>query len=191
MAKTLIKTSGAISAGTGSVTFINGTSDVVLDDTYDVYEFHFYNIHPDTNATILSFQVDVSSGTTYGQSITSTTFEAEHDEGDSGTALQYRTNRDQSNDAEYQQLSEYIYNGVGDESASGVLTLYDPANGTFLKHWQSIVNSYGNATTQVSYHAGYINQTSAIDRIRFATTANDMSASGNIDAGEIKLFGVS
>ena len=191
MAKTLIKTSGAISAGTGSVTFINGTSDVVLDDTYDVYEFHFYNIHPDTNATILSFQVDVSSGTTYGQSITSTTFEAEHDEGDSGTALQYRTNRDQSNDAEYQQLSEYIYNGVGDESASGVLTLYDPANGTFLKHWQSIVNSYGNATTQVSYHAGYINQTSAIDRIRFAMTANDMSASGNIDAGEIKLFGVS
>ena len=119
MAKTLIKISGAISAGTGSVTFINGTSDVVLDDTYDVYEFHFYNIHPDTNATILSFQVDVSSGTTYGQSITSTTFEAEHDEGDSGTALQYRTNRDQSNDAEYQQLSEYIYNGVGDESASG------------------------------------------------------------------------
>ena len=73
----------------------------------------------------------------------------------------------------------------------GVLTLYDPANGTFLKHWQSIVNSYGNATTQVSYHAGYINQTSAIDRIRFAMTANDMSASGNIDAGEIKLFGVS
>ena len=191
MAKTLIKTSGAISAGTGSVTFINGTSDVVLDDTYDVYEFHFYNIHPDTNATILSFQVDVSSGTTYGQSITSTTFEAEHDEGDSGTALQYRTNRDQSNDAEYQQLSEYIYNGVGDESASGVLTLYDPANGTFLKHWQSVVNAYGNATPQVSYHAGYINQTSAIDRIRFAMTANDMRASGNIDAGEIKLFGVS
>ena len=191
MAKTLIKTSGAISAGTCEVDFINGDSDVVLDDTYDVYEFHFYNIHPDTNATILSFQVDVSSGTTYGQSITSTTFEAEHDEGDSGTALQYRTNREQSNDAEYQQLSEYIYNGVGDESASGVLTLYDPANGTFLKHWQSIVNSYGNATTQVSYHAGYINQTSAIDRIRFAMTANDMSASGNIDAGEIKLFGVS
>ena len=191
MAKTLIKTSGAISAGTGSVTFINGTSDVVLDDTYDVYEFHFYNIHPDTNATILSFQVDVSSGTTYGQSITSTTFEAEHDEGDSGTALQYRTNRDQSNDAEYQQLSEYIYNGVGDESGSGILTLYDPSSPTHVKIWQSVFNAYGNATTQVSYHAGYINQTSAIDRIRFAMTANDMSASGNIDAGEIKLFGVS
>ena len=191
MAKTLIKTSGAISAGTGSVTFINGTSDVVLDDTYDVYEFHFYNIHPDTNATILSFQVDVSSGTTYGQSITSTTFEAEHDEGDSGTALQYRTNRDQGNGTELQQLSEYIYDGVGDESASGMLTLYDPSSGTYVKHWQSVVNAYGNATPQVSYHSGYINTATAITRIRFAMTANDMSASGNIDAGTIKMFGVS
>ena len=190
MAKTLIKTTGAISAGTGSVTFINGTSDVVLDDTYDVYEFHFYNIHPGTNATILSFQVDVVDGTSYGQSITSNTFEAEHSEDGSGYGLQYRTNRDQGNGTAYQQLSEYIYNGVGDESASGVLTLYDPSSATYVKHWMSVVNAYGNAVSQVSYHSGYINQTSAIDRIRFATTANDMSASGNIDAGEIKLFGV-
>ncbi len=191
MAKTLIKTSGTISAGTGSVTFINGTSGVVLDDTYPVYEFHFVNIHPGTNATILSFQVDVADGTSYGQSISSSTFEAEHDEGDSGTALQYRSNRDQGNGTEYQQLSEYIYNGAGDESASGVLTLYDPSSPTFVKHWHAVVNAYGNATTQVSYHGGYINTTTAIDRIRFAMTANDMSLSGNIDDGEIKMYGVS
>ena len=191
MAKTLIKTSGAISAGTGSVTFINGTSDVVLDDTYDVDEFHYYNIHPDTNATILSFQVDVADGTTYGQQIQSAALEAEHDEGDSGTDLQYRTSRDQDLGTAYQQLGEYIYNGVGDESGSGILTLYDPSSPTHVKIWQSVFNAYGNATTQVSYHAGYINQTSAIDRIRFAMTANDMSLSGDIDAGEIKMFGVS
>ena len=191
MAKTLIKTSGAISAGTCDVTFINGASDVVLDDTYDVYEFHFYNIHPDTNATILSFQVDVSSGTTYGQSITSNTFEAEHDEAGSGYALQYRTGRDQGNGTEYQQLSEYIYNGVGDESASGILTLFAPSSGTYIKHWMSVVNAYGNATTQVSYHGGYINQTSAIDRIRFAMTANDPATlQDDITSGTIKMYGL-
>ena len=48
MGKTLIK-STTISADTAAVEFIDGTSDVVLDDTYLVYEFHFYNIHPNAS----------------------------------------------------------------------------------------------------------------------------------------------
>ena len=171
--------------------FVDGTGGVVLDNTYDVYEFHFINIKPETNASILAFQVDVVDGTTYGQPITSTTFEAEHDEADSGNDLQYRTNRDQHNGTEYQQLSEYIYNGVGDESASGILTLFAPSSGTYIKHWMSVVNAYGNATTQVSYHGGYINQTSAIDRIRFAMTANDPATlQDDITSGTIKMYGL-
>jgi|TARA_Y100000296_G_scaffold54450_1_gene62436 hypothetical protein len=176
--------------GDSSLDFVDGTDDVVMDNTYNEYQFYFVNIQPDTNADILSFQVDVVDGTTYDQSITSTTFEAENDEGDTGD-LQYRSNRDQANDAEYQQLSEYIYNSAGDESASGVLTLYDPSNPTYLKHWMSVVNAYGNDVSQVSYHAGYIHQTSAIDRIRFAMTINDMSISGNISTGTIYMYGVS
>jgi len=189
MGLTLIKTLTA--DDDSELEFIDGSDDVVLDNTYNEYQFYFVNIQPDTNADILSFQVDVVDGTTYGQSITSTAMEAEHDEGDTGTALQYRSNRDQSNDAEYQQLSEYIYNSAGDESASGVLTLYDPSNPTYLKHWMSVVNAYGNDVSQVSYHAGYIHQTSAIDRIRFAMTINDMSISGNISTGTIYMYGVS
>ena len=173
----------------GSDTSLGFTSGI--DDTYDVYEFHFINIKPETNASILAFQVDVVDGTTYGQSITSSTFEAEHDEGDSGTALQYRTGRDQGNGTEYQQLSEYIYNGVGDESASGILTLFAPSSGTYVKHWMSVVNAYGNATPQVSYHSGYINQTSAIDRIRFLMTANDPATlQDQITSGTIRMYGL-
>jgi len=172
------------------LTFVNGSNDVVFDTTYNEYQFQFVNIFPDTNATILSFQVDTGTNTSYNQQITSTAFEAENDESDSSGGPQYRSNRDQGNGTELQQLSEYVYDGVGDESASGVLTLYDPANGTFLKHWQSIVNSYGNSVSQVSYHAGYINQTSALTRIRFAMTANDMSISGTIKTGKIYMYGV-
>ena len=189
MGLTLIKALTASSSS--SLDFIDGASDVVFDNTYNEYQFYFVNIHPDTNATILSFQVDVGTDTDYDQSIQSATFEAEHDEGDSGTALQYRTNRDQGNGTELQQLSEYIYDGVGDESASGMLTLYDPSSGTYVKHWQSVVNAYGNATPQVSYHSGYINTATAITRIRFAMTANDMSTSGTIESGKIYMYGVS
>ena len=173
------------------LTFVNGSNDVVFDNTYNEYQFYFVNIHPDTNATILSFQVDTGTNTSYNQQITSTTFEAEHDEGGSGQALQYRSNRDQANGTELQQLSEYIYDGVGDESASGMLTLYDPSSGTYIKHWQSVVNAYGYATPQVSYHSGYINTATAIKRIRFAMTANDMSTSGTIESGKIYMYGVS
>ena len=189
MGLTFIKALTASSSST--LDFVDGTSDVVFDNTYNEYQFYFVNIHPDTNATILSFQVDTGTNTSYNQQITSTTFEAEHDEGGSGQALQYRSNRDQANGTELQQLSEYIYDGVGDESASGMLTLYDPSSGTYVKHWQSVVNAYGNATPQVSYHAGYINQTSALTRIRFAMTANDMSTSGTIESGKIYMYGVS
>ena len=184
MAKTLISTHTASSDS--SIDITSG-----IDSTYPVYEFHFVNIHPGTNSTILSFQVDTGTNTSYNQPIQSAALEAEHDEGGSGTALQYRTNRDQDLGTAYQQLGEYIYNGVGDESGSGILTLYDPSSPTHVKIWQSVFNAYGNATTQVSYHAGYINTATAITRIRFAMTANDMSASGNIDAGTIKMFGVS
>ena len=189
MALTLISTPLDITTSDTAVSSVAITSGI--DDTYDSYEFHFVNMVPSTNASILAFQVDTGTNTSYNQQITSTTFEAEHDEGDSGTALQYRTNRDQANGTEYQQLGEYIYSNTADECGSGALTLYAPSSGTYVKHWTSVFNAYGNAVTQVSYHAGYVNTATAITRIRFAMVANDMSAQGNIEAGTIKMFGVS
>ena len=193
-AHTLISTPLNITTSDTAVSTVTVTSGI--DSTYDVYEFHFINIVPETNASILAFQVDTGTNTNYQQPITSTAAEAEHAEDDSGPAVQYRSNRDLANDdndseSNYQQLTEYIYNGVGDESASGVLTLFAPSSGTYIKHWISVVNSYGNAGTQVSHHAGYINQTSAIDRIRFLMTANDPATlQDKITSGTIKMYGL-
>ncbi len=47
----LIKTLTASSSST--LSFVDGTSDVVLDNTYPIYLFKFINIHPATDAAVL------------------------------------------------------------------------------------------------------------------------------------------
>ena len=175
--------------GESSVIFHDGINGVVFDNTYNEYKFEFVNIHPSVNSTILSFQVNAVGQSGFDETITSSTFEAEHDEAGSAAALQYRTNRDQDQDAGNQQLGEYIYN---DSNSSGIgeLIFYSPSSTTYVKHWQSKFNAHGNSVPQVSYHAGYINTTAAIDEVKFLMTANDMSASGNIDEGTITLYGL-
>ena len=46
-AMTLIKSQTASSSA--NVTFVHGTSDVVLDSTYPIYLFKFINAHPATD----------------------------------------------------------------------------------------------------------------------------------------------
>ena len=46
-AMTLIKSQTASSSST--ISFVDGTSDVVLDNTYPIYLFTFTNIHPATD----------------------------------------------------------------------------------------------------------------------------------------------
>ena len=53
-AMTLIKSQTASSSAT--ISFVHGTSDVVLDNTYPIYVFKFINIHPAADQTFLTFQ---------------------------------------------------------------------------------------------------------------------------------------
>ena len=189
-AHTLISTPLQISDGAqAAVTVTSG-----IDSTYDVYEFHFINIHPSTTASILAFQVDVSGSTSYNQTITSSAWEAEHGEDGSGAQEQYRSNRDLAQVSDdYQQLSEYIGN-TGDDndlSGSGILTIFEPSSSSFVKHWMSTFSAAGNDVEQVSYHAGHINTTTAIDKIKFVMTPNDPSSvQGTIASGTIKMYGL-
>ena len=178
----LIKTLTASSSST--LDFVDGTSDVVLDNTYPIYKFVFTNIHPATDNTALSFQGNASGGSGYNETITSSFFQANHDEGDTGTDLSYRTSEDQAQGTAFQQLGYGVGNG-NDESCSGELWLFNPSSTTYVKHFISRVQVYHKSNISYDmYSAGYFNTTSAIDEIQFKMS------SGNIDAGTIKLYGI-
>ena len=72
-----------------------------------------------------------------------------------------------------------------DQCLSGYLHLFNPSSTTFVKHFMSVTNeTKQNDRTQNCFVAGYFNSTSAIDAIQFKME------SGNIDSGQILLFGL-
>ena len=174
----LISTQTASSSST--ISFTSG-----IDSTYDEYVFKFYDIHPATDNTQFSFQVDTGTNTNYNQTITSTFFDAYHDESDSDNAIGYRTALDQAQGTAFQNLTGFSGNG-NDECSSGTLHIFEPSSSVFVKHFISNINDYTFANyISSSYVSGYINTTTAITRVQFKM------ASGNIDSGTIKLYGVS
>ena len=182
-AMTLIKTLTASSSGT--LSFVHGTSSVVLDGTYKEYVFKFIDIHGETNSKEITFQGSTNSGSSYGLTITSSAFVAYHNEAGNSAVLEYGSNSDQAQATGFQMISGNAGNG-NDESISGTLHLFDPSNTTFVKHFIARSNCYNaNDYSQDFYAAGYFNTTSAIDAIQFKMV------SGNIDAGTIKMYGVS
>jgi len=170
-------------SSSGTLSFVNGTSDVVLDSTYKEYLFTFNNIHPATNDVSLVFNLSADTGSNYNVAKTTTFFRARHKEDDSATALEYRTTQDLAQGTGTQQLA-----GSGndnDQAISGTLTLFNPSSTTFVKHFMATNSACdeGNGTRN-NFIAGYANTTSAIDAVQFSF------ASGNIDAGDICLYGI-
>lgn len=195
MTKTLIST--PLTLADGSVSVVDVTSGI--DGTYDVYEFHFYNIHSASDSVEFTFQMNAASGantTGFDQIITSGWFEANHQESDGGTELSWRVVWEdnlvhQYQGDEYQSISRDHYNDEAESSMSGVLTIYAPSSTTYVKNFAGLchnmmgaVNS-GQAYVNAAYAFGYINAEEAMDEISFKFT------SGNIDSGVIKMFGVS
>ena len=180
---TLIKEQTASSSS--SISFVDGSSSVVLDSTYPIYMFKFINIHPATNNAYFTFQGNASGGSGFNETMTTTVFYAYHNEAGNDTLLGYIAGSDQAQGTGFQRL---INDGIGngnDECASGELTLFNPSSTTFVKHFIARTNNYYNGTYSMdSYTAGYFNTTSAIDEIQFKMS------SGNIDAGTIKLYGI-
>ena len=177
----LIKTLTASSDDT--LEFQDGTDDVVLDSTYPTYLFMFINMHPSVNNLIFEFQGNVAGGSGYNETITSSSFRAYHSEAAS-SSLAYVAGDDLAQGTDHQHLANGIGNG-NDESLSGELWLFNPSSTTFVKHFMARCNFYeaGNMTVD-HYTSGYFNTTSAIDEIQFKM------ASGNIDAGTFKLYGI-
>ena len=174
----LISTQTASSSST--IDFTSG-----IDSTYDEYVFKFYDIHPATDNTNLSFQGNAVGGSGYNETITSTYFRSQHDEGDTNASLQYESSYDQAQGTSFQILSQGVGND-NDQSCSGYLHLFNPSSTTFVKHYISrFHNAHNNNFAMSGFSAGYFNTTSAIDEIQFKMS------SGNIDSGVIKLYGIS
>ena len=181
---THIKTLTASSSAT--LSFVDGSSDVVLDSTYPIYVFKFINVHPATNGAKLTFNYSIDSGSNYNVTKTSTTFRPFHYENDSTPELAYNTSNDLAQSTAFQPLCENQGNN-NDDSASGYFQLFNPSSTTFVKHWISSVNIGHNTSSPASvnwFTAGYGNTTSAVDAVQFKMS------SGNIDAGTIKLYGI-
>jgi len=179
MALTLISTHTASASATLDIT--SG-----IDSTYDVYEFHYVNMHPASNQVDFTFQVNASGGSGFNETMTTTFFYNQHGEAGGGVSgPAYYASMDQAEGTGYQALN-YETGYDADQSISGILTLYDPSSTTYLKHFIGRShNAQGDDMAVNGFVAGYINTTSAIDEISFAFD------SGNIDAGVIKMFGVS
>jgi len=175
-AHTLISTHTASSSSSLDIT--SG-----IDSTYDVYEFIFTSMHPQTNQVDFTVQFNASGGSGFNETITSTFFYSQHlESGASG--LSYYTSMDQGEGTGYQALN-YETGSDADQSVSGMLTLYDPSSTTYVKHFMSRTQNAQGDDVSVDVHAaGYINTTSAIDEISFKFD------SGNIDAGVIKMYGL-
>ena len=179
-AMTLIKSQTASSSA--NVTFVHGTSDVVMDSTYPIYLFKFINAHPATDN--VTFQVNFrDGGSSYDATKTSTAFYAHQGESDD-TGFGYGSSVDVAQGTGVQPLLGSLGNG-NDESTSGELWLFNPSSTTFVKHYMVTTQYYHrNNYSQIYYVAGYCNVTAAIDGVQFSMS------SGNIDAGTFKLYGI-
>ena len=156
-----------------------------IDSTYKEYQIHYIDVHAATNDTDLTINFRDGS-TAYDATKTTTYFSATLNEADSGAGLSYETAVDLAQSTGVQKLSKSGIGNDDDHSACGIVQLFDPSNTTFVKHF--IIRSHYSGHDEQSrddFIAGYCNTTTAIDGVQLKF------ASGNIDAGTFKLYGVS
>lgn len=174
----LVPISSQTASNAASISFTSG-----IDSTYSAYVFRIYNFNPVTDGAELTFQGQLAGGSGYDTTITSLRVYAYSDEGDSATALGYDGTNDQAQGTGFQSLSDNTGNG-GDESASGSLTIYGPADTTYTKHFVAQFTNYLLLNyMRADITSGYFNTTTAIDAFQFK------ASTGNFD-GIITLYGV-
>ena len=170
-------------SNSGDLTFVHGSSSVVLDSTYPIYLFKYIDVHPASDE--VDFSVNFrDGGSSYDATKTSTAFAANVDESGNNASLFSWGSRDLAQSTGVQKIASALGNG-GDECGSGELYLFNPSSTTFVKHFISRSNGYHASNYTVDqYIAGYCNTTTAIDGVQFTMS------SGNIDSGTIKLYGI-
>ena len=172
--------SKATASASASIEFTSG-----IDSTYKEYVFYFVNIHPSTNNAYFQFNLSTDSGSNYNVTKTTTFFNAYHAENGADPTLTYQSGRDLAQSTAFQDI-DYSQNNQSDSNLGGTLQVFNPSSTTYVKHFISDCNSNHGAGNYCmrTFVAGYGNTISAVDAVKF------QMSSGNIDAGEILLFGV-
>ena len=182
-AMTLIKSQTASSAST--LSFVHGTSDVVLDSTYPIYLFKFININPSADEAEFLCNGSIDAGSNYNVTKTTTSFRAYHQEDDSSTGVGYVTGEDLAQSTSAWKLA-YAVGNAADESNCGEMWLFNPSSTTYQTHFiarNHFYHGYSSGYSVDHYSAGYFNNTNDVDAIQFSVN------SGTFD-GTIKLYGI-
>ena len=175
-----------ISSPVSSVQFTSG-----IDNTYKEYIFLLVNLHPNSNSEP-DIKINFSSdgGSNYNVTKTTTAFYADHNESGSSSGLQYIGDVDLAQSTGGQFIGYNLEESDADSSLSGIVHLFNPSDTTFVKHFIINLNMMHLEPQSNNYYiAGYCNTTSAINAVNFTGEYSEGS-SGNIDSGEIILYGI-
>ena len=96
-----------------------------IDSTYDAYTFRFYDIHPSGDDQVWKIKFSTDGGSNYNATVTSTSFYAGHDEGDTTTTLTYLAAMDLAQSTAGKQIGRSI-GSDNDQCLAGTCTIYNP-----------------------------------------------------------------
>ena len=163
----------------------NITFDTNIDSTYKEYIFKFINMQ--SASTDVAFQVNFrDGGSSYDATKTTTLVSVYHQEDGNPSSLGYQPSYDIAQGTGAQTIM-FDMNTDNDSSFSGELFLFNPSSTTFVKHFMfrgSGMEDGSPPYAQTPFGAGYCNTTTAIDGVQFSM------ASGNLDSGTFKLYGI-
>jgi len=165
-------------SGNASIEFTSG-----IDSTYPTYIIKLINIHPANDRPDFTMNL-TTDGTNFNVSKTTTVVECYSWENDSTPIFLYR-DLDLANGTGEQSIAVGCGND-NDENICSIIHLFNPSSTTFVKHF--LIDTQFTEGQGLCFRqpvAGYANTTSAITGIRFKF------ASGNIDSGTFKLYGIS
>ena len=163
-----------VSSGVSEVDITSG-----IDSTYKNYKLIVNDLHPATDASTVRVLFFSSDGSP-----------------DTGSVYKYGVYGGQDNSdsvnlitetgSDFRILANEMGGGETYESASFILDIFNPSGTTFHKNIKSNFNANQQAGALSTYFGGCLYQrTSAITGIRVKM------ASGNIDSGTFKLYGIS
>ena len=194
---TTILNNGAFSASLGSLVLIstNTGSNVTsiditsgIDSTYPIYLLEVVNLRTANGANLeINFSTD---GFSNNATKTTSAFVASHEESGGeapGSNFAYSTGYDNAQTSADQMIATINKGGIHtgtDGGVAGNIFLFNPSSTTFVKHFISRIHSHSEYPgASDCYVAGYINETSAVNSVRFTGVAQNIY-------GTIKLYGI-